>query len=255
MSRTELPGFGNHKPVIADEQMQSIRRERTRQGVSMAVRKVYGSLDSPGTLKVMACLLEHDLDFEFVPVDVAAGEHKKKSFLSMSPFGSLPVYDKEGFKLFESRAIIRSMAHEEAKEEVELISWEPKKQAVVANWVDVEDHQFEPPALQLINELIVKPQKGLAPDTEVVAKAETKLAAVLDIYEAQLIKLKFLAADKYTIADLIHLPNLQSLVETPGRKLIESRPHVNAWCNEILARPAWQKVLQMRVAENTEAIK
>jgi glutathione S-transferase len=46
----------------------------------MANRKVYGSLDSPATLKVLACLFEHDLDFEFVPVDMDAGEHKKKPF-------------------------------------------------------------------------------------------------------------------------------------------------------------------------------
>jgi glutathione S-transferase len=50
----------------------------------MAVRKVYGSLNSPATLKVLACLFEHDLDFEFVPVNLNAGEHKKKPFLSMN---------------------------------------------------------------------------------------------------------------------------------------------------------------------------
>lgn len=50
----------------------------------MAVRKVYGSLDSPATLKVLACLFEHHLDFEFVPVDISASDNRKKPFLNMS---------------------------------------------------------------------------------------------------------------------------------------------------------------------------
>lgn len=50
----------------------------------MKNKKVYGSLNSAATLKVLACLFEHDLDFDFVPIDLEAGEHKKKPFLSMN---------------------------------------------------------------------------------------------------------------------------------------------------------------------------
>lgn len=76
----------------------------------------------------------------------------------------------------ESRAIIRSTP---------LIYWDGRKQAIVANWIDVEDHYFEPPALAFINELALNPQDD---QNVAVAKAETKSAAVLDIYEAQLAK-------------------------------------------------------------------
>ncbi|GMH02643.1 hypothetical protein Nepgr_004482 [Nepenthes gracilis] len=213
----------------------------------MEGRKVYGTLSSPATLKVMACLCEHDLDFEFVPVDLDAGEHKKKPFLSMSPFGDLPVYQDKGVTQFESRAIIRSMAHEHAKPGgLELIFWDAKQQAVVANWVDVEDHWFEPPALVLIDELIIKPKKGLDPDPQIVSEAKARLSKVLDVYEAQLTKKKYLAADKFTIADLLHLPNLERLMNTTAKNLIESRPHLSSWCADILARPAWAKVRQMQ---------
>ncbi|XP_030948551.1 glutathione S-transferase-like [Quercus lobata] len=212
----------------------------------MAVRKVYGSLNSPATLKVLACLFEHDLDFEFVPVNLDAGEQKKKAFLSMNPFGEVPVYEDSDLKQFESRAIIRCMAHENGKKGEELIYWNAREQAIVANWVDVEDHRFEPPAMKLIFELVIKPNSGLAPDQGEVAEAEAKLGNILDVYETQLAKFKYLASDKYTIVDVLHLPNLQSLMGTPAKKLIESRPRVRAWCAEILARPAWAKVLEMK---------
>ncbi|XP_028123056.1 glutathione S-transferase-like [Camellia sinensis] len=212
----------------------------------MAGRRVYGSLKSPATLKVLANLFEHDLDFEFVPVDLDNGEHKNKHFLSMNPFGQVPVYEDGGIKQFESRAIIRCMAHEYGKKGEELIYWDAKKQAVVANWIDVEDHHFEPPALKLISELLIKPKKGFTPDEGIVAEAEAELAKVLDVYEARLEKSKYLASEKYTIVDLLHIPNLQSLAGTPAKKLIESRPRVSSWCSDILARPAWSKVLDMQ---------
>ncbi|XVF21930.1 hypothetical protein REPUB_Repub12eG0131400 [Reevesia pubescens] len=214
--------------------------------MAMKNRKVYGSLNSPATLKVVACLFEHDLDFEFVPIDLQAGEHNKKPFLSMNPFGQVPVYEDGDVKQFESRAIIRSMAHQYGKKGEEPIYWDSRQQAVVANWVDVEDHHFEPPALKLISELVLKPKKGLTPDEETIAEAEAKLAKVLDVYEARLSKFKYLASDKYTIADLIHLPNIQTLMGTKAKNLFDSRPRLSAWCAEILAPPSWVKVVEMQ---------
>ncbi|KAK6239335.1 hypothetical protein QUC31_004804 [Theobroma cacao] len=212
----------------------------------MKNKKVYGSLNSAATLKVLACLFEHDLDFGFVPIDLEAGEHKKKPFLSMNPFGQVPVFEDGDVKQFESRAIIRSMGHQYGKKGEELIYWDSREQAVVANWIDVEDHHFEPPALKLISELVIKPKKGLTPDEETVAEAEAKLAKVLDVYEARLSKFKYLASDKYTIADMLHLPNIQALIGTQAKKLFDSRPRLSEWCTAILARPAWIKVVEMQ---------
>ena len=140
------------------------------------------------------------------------------------------------------------MAHQYGKKLAgkELICWDSREQAIVANWIDVEDHHFEPPALKLVKELVVKPNNGLNPDEETVAEAEAKLAKVLDVYEARLSKLKYLAFEKYTMADMLHLPNLKALMGTQVKKLFDSRPRLNAWCAEILARPAWMKVPEMQ---------
>lgn len=147
----------------------------------------------------------------------------------------------------ESRAVIRCTAHQYGKKGEALISWDARKQATLSNWVDVEDHHFEPPALKLIAELGIKQNKGLAPDEGAVAEAEAELARVLDVYETRLEEFKYLGSDMYSIVDLVHLPNLQSLLGTPAKKLITSRPRVSAWCSEILARPAWAKVLDMQM--------
>ncbi|KAK4847582.1 hypothetical protein QYF36_003571 [Acer negundo] len=148
----------------------------------------------------------------------------------MNPFRQVPVFDDGVIKRFGE----------------ELVYWDARKQAIVANWIDVEDHKFEPPALRLIN----NPSKGLTSDQSVAAEAEAEaeLGKVLDVYETRLSKFKYLASDDYTIADLVHLPNLEALLGNSYTKqhFFESRPHLSAWCFDILARPAWTKVLEMQ---------
>ncbi|KAJ9696458.1 hypothetical protein PVL29_008605 [Vitis rotundifolia] len=64
----------------------------------MAVRKLYGALDCPSTIRALASLLEHDVEFELIPVDLQAGELKKMS--SLSPFGELPVFQEGDLTIF-----------------------------------------------------------------------------------------------------------------------------------------------------------
>ena len=45
------------------------------------VVKVYGTVRAACTQRVLACLLEKEVDFELVPVDLDAGEHKQPHFL------------------------------------------------------------------------------------------------------------------------------------------------------------------------------
>ncbi|KAK6930140.1 Glutathione S-transferase, C-terminal, partial [Dillenia turbinata] len=211
----------------------------------MAVRKVYGTLWSTETLRVIASLHEHELDFEFIPVDVVSGDLQREPLLSLNPFGEVPVFQDGDLILIESRAAMRYMAFEYPAPGKEHVFKDPLLQGIVAGWIDIEDHQFDPPAFKLINELVLQPKRGMKPDQAIVTDAETKLGCVLDIYEERLTKLKYLAGDVFTSADLTHVPDLYFLKGSPAKALIESRPHVKTWCEEIMARPTWTKVQEL----------
>lgn len=211
----------------------------------MSGAKLYGAVESPETMRALASLYEHGLEFEFIPIDLKAGEHKKQPFLSLNPFGEVPVFQEGDMTIFESRAIMRCISHIYPKPGKEQIFVEPKMQGIVAGWIDVEDHQFDPPASTLRWELVQKPKNGLATNEAIVAQMETQLGRVLDVYEERLEYSKYLGADKFTSADLTHLPNLYYLMGTNVERLFRSRPHVSKWCNEILSRAAWRKVVEM----------
>ncbi|KAL8170947.1 hypothetical protein V2J09_022751, partial [Rumex salicifolius] len=205
--------------------------------------KLHGNVMSTATMRATACLHEKEIDFEFVNVDMRSGAHKHPSFLSLNPFGQVPAFEDGDLQLFESRAITQYLAHEHKHKGTDLVCGNGKTMALISVWSEVESKQFDPVTSKLVWELLVKKMLGMETDEAVVAESEAKLAAVLDVYEARLSKSKYLACDCFTLADLHHLPNIHVLMSTPVKKLFDQRPHFAAWSADILARPAWAKVV------------
>lgn len=58
--------------------------------------KVYGPTLSTAVSRVLACLLEKDVDFQLISVDMSKGEHKKPEYLKIQVFPFL----KSPFSLF-----------------------------------------------------------------------------------------------------------------------------------------------------------
>ncbi|KAL5561503.1 hypothetical protein UlMin_031250 [Ulmus minor] len=212
----------------------------------MAAIKLYGSHISTATARVLACLYEKELDFQFVPVDLSTGEHKKEPFLSKNPFGLLPAFEDGDLELFESRAITTYIAYQYANKGTELVYSDMKKQATALVWLEVEAQQFESASSKLLWEIMFKPMFGMTTDPAAAQEIEAKLEKVLDIYENRLSKSKYIGGESFTLADLHHLPNIGCLLTTSTKRLFESRPHVNAWIADITARPAWAKVLAFK---------
>ncbi|GFP85623.1 glutathione s-transferase parb [Phtheirospermum japonicum] len=209
--------------------------------------KVHGATFSTATWRVLACLHEKGLDYEFVTINmIGAGEHKKEPFISINPFGQVPALEDGDLKLFESRAISRYIAYAYAENGTSLVIDDPKKMAIVGVGMEVEAHQYDPPAAKLTWELCMKPLMGMVADEAIVKEQEAQLAKVLDVYESGLAQSKYLCGDTFTLADLHHLPTLDYLMKTRAKAVFDARPHVSAWVTDIMARPAWQKVIAMR---------
>ncbi|KAH1081800.1 hypothetical protein J1N35_021561 [Gossypium stocksii] len=209
------------------------------------VVKVYGpAFASPK--RVIACLIEKEIEFETVPVDLLKGEHKDPEFLKLQPFGTIPVTQDGDYVLYESRAIIRYYAEKYKSQGTDLLGKTVEERGQVENWLEVEAHNFNPPIYALTLHVMFASKMGFPPDENLIKESEEKLGKVLDIYEERLSKSKYLAGDFFSLADLSHLPFTQYLVGQMGREyMITSRKHVSAWWDDISSRPSWQKVLQL----------
>ncbi|KAK4586739.1 hypothetical protein RGQ29_023775 [Quercus rubra] len=205
--------------------------------------KVHGALFSTCTARVLICLCEKGLDYELLPIDMVAGAHKQQPFCSLNPFGEIPAFEDDEVSLFESRAINRYLArkHKDSGTDL-LLSNSLTQSALVETWMEVEAHKFDSPSSVILRQIIVIPKYGKAPDKQVIETEMEKLGKVLDVYEERLSKSKYLAGENYSLADLHHIPHLVYFMKTSKANAITSRPHVNAWWNDISSRPATVKI-------------
>ncbi|XWS75308.1 hypothetical protein CRYUN_Cryun01aG0075400 [Craigia yunnanensis] len=210
------------------------------------VVKVYGPIMAACPQRVMACLLEKDVEFEIVHVDLEAEEHKTSDFLLRQPFGQVPAIEDGDFKLFESRAIIRYYAAKYEERGPNLLGNSLEGRALVDQWLEVEAHNFNDLVYTLVLQLVVLPRMGKHGDVVLARSCEQKLEKVFDIYEQRLSNATYLAGDSFTLADLSHLPGIRYLVNDAGMgHLVAERKHVNAWWEAISNRSAWKKLMKL----------
>ncbi|XP_015887675.3 glutathione S-transferase [Ziziphus jujuba] len=209
--------------------------------------KVYGPPISTAVSRVLACILEKDVQFQLIPVNMSKGEHKKPDFLKIQPFGQVPAFQDDNISLFESRAICRYICEKYAdKGNKGLYGTNPLARASIDQWLEAEGQSFNPPSSALVFQLAFAPRMKLKQDQVVIKQNEEKLRKVLDIYEKRLGDSQFLAGDEFSLADLSHLPNSHYLMSAADtRDLFTSRKNVERWWDEISSRDSWKKVVEL----------
>jgi glutathione S-transferase len=85
------------------------------------VLKVYGAAHSTCTRRVLTVLAEKNLDYEFIPINLARNEQCSAEFRLKQPFGKVPVLDDDGFLVYESRAICKYIARKYAEKGTRLM--------------------------------------------------------------------------------------------------------------------------------------
>ncbi|KAF8410354.1 hypothetical protein HHK36_002882 [Tetracentron sinense] len=210
--------------------------------------KIYGPPMSTAVSRVLACLLEKEVQFQLININLSKGQHKKPDFLKLQPFGQVPAFQDEGISLFESRAICRYISEKYANQaNTSLFGTSPLEKASIDQWLEAEGQSFNPPSSDLVFQLVFAPRMKMKQDEGLIKKSVDRLAKVLDVYERRLGENRFLAGEEFTLADLSHLPNTQYLMNGTDRgELFTSRKNVGRWWDEISSQPSWKKVVEMQ---------
>ncbi|KAG5376702.1 hypothetical protein IGI04_041298 [Brassica rapa subsp. trilocularis] len=209
------------------------------------VVKLYGQVTAACPQRVLLCLLEKEIEFEIIHIDLDTLEQKRPEHLLRQPFGQVPAIEDGDFKLFESRAIARYYATKYADQGTNLLGKSLEHRAIVDQWADVEVGYFNVLVHPLVMNLVIKPRLGEECDAVLVEELKVKLGVVLDIYENQLASNRFLAGDEFTMADLTHMPAMGYLMRTNINRIVKDRVNMNRWWEEVTARPAWKKLMKM----------
>jgi len=204
---------------------------------------VYGHPASTCTRKVLAVLNEKEEKYDLVLVDVMGGGQKAPEHVARQPYGQIPVIDDGDFRLFESRAIIRYLAEKFANKGPELIPKDPKAKAVMEQQISVETSNLTPSAMKLVYQEVFNPMKKLPTDPKLVEEALAALTKTLEVYEKFLSQYKYAGGNTFTLADICNMPYFEYLQGTSAKAVIAKFPHVQAWWDNVSARPAWKKTV------------
>lgn len=85
------------------------------------VVKIYGDPKAICIQRLAAVCIELGVTYDSVFINFAAKEHKSVEFISLQPFGKVPVLEDEGFFVYESRAICTYLAVKFASPGISLI--------------------------------------------------------------------------------------------------------------------------------------
>src|SRR6266542_145216 len=75
----------------------------------MAIKLHYHPL-STYSRRVLIALIEKQISYEPVAIDMTARKHKEAAYLALNPYGRVPTLQENGFVLYESTAILRYLA-------------------------------------------------------------------------------------------------------------------------------------------------
>ena len=207
------------------------------------VMKIFGFHKSTCTARVMVCMEELGAEYELVELNVAEAEHKGEAHLARNPFGQIPAFEDGDVKLFESRAISKYVIRKYKGSSPDLLHLGNLKEAAAVDLgLEIECHHYNPAISAIVAQCIFIPMHGGTPDQKIIDTNVEALGKVLDVYEHRLSESKYIAGDFFSFADITHFPYTFYLFLTPHSSLITSRPHVKAWWEALLARPAVAKV-------------
>jgi glutathione S-transferase len=208
---------------------------------------LYGDLDSGNVYKVRLLLAQLGIAHRRVDTTQNRGETATAEFHAINPIGKIPtiVFD-DGRMLSESGAILYFLARDTA-----LFPTDAWDQADVLRWMFFEQYSHEP--YIAVNRhwklhLSLAEQAQLA---DRMAQNHTRGAQALAVMEQRLANSAWLAAARYTIADI----GLYAYTHTAndGGFELAAYPGIRAWLDRVRAQPG--HIPQMQEEPDVQVVK
>ena len=194
-------------------------------------------------LKVAIMLLECGLEYRVINYDLFGGDHLTSEFRAINPNHKMPaIVDRKGpggkpIAIFESGAILIYLAEKTGK-------FLPKKSDVRGYYGVIQWLMFQMAS--------VGPMQGQAHHFNVYAPKRIKFATdryvnettrIYGVIDRRLKKSKFIAGDKYTIADMAIYPWIVQH-DRAGQDL-KNFPSLKKWFDKMGKRPAVKRAYQV----------
>jgi glutathione S-transferase len=213
---------------------------------------VYTVPSSPYARAVLATLEEKRADYRLSPL--APAGIKSEPHLSRHPFGRMPAIEHDGFKLYETQAILRYI--DRIFPGPSLTPADPKAAARMDQVMNINDwYLFQGVANVIVFHRVIGPRLlGVAPDEAAIAAAMPQAYVVFGEFAQLLGSQPCFAGDQLSLADLMVAPQLDFFAGTPEwAPLTANKPNLLAWLDRMNRRASMQATTWSRVSEMAQA--
>jgi glutathione S-transferase len=193
-------------------------------------------------LRVRWALEEAGLSYEQHLVDVT--DPKREAYRKMQPFGQVPAMQADGVTMFESGAIVLTIAERSDA----LMPSDAAARTYVREWLFAALNTIEPP-ISMLN-FIDFFAKDVADDVKKLREGVlNRISTRLDELGTVLGDRAYLVADRFTAADLMMIAVLRALRTTDQ---VTRRPKLAAYVRRGEERPAFQRALAAQMKNFAE---
>ena len=202
--------------------------------------KLYELTQAPNPRRVRMFMAEKGIEIELIQVNLMEAEHKSENFLKKNPSGKIPVLElDDGTCIAESVAICRYL--EGVHPEPNLFGADP----VELGLIEMHNRMIE---LELLSQIGVSWVNGpvvarmaagkFKQIPEAKAQSDTRVHDYYARLDTELGEKEFIAADRFTIADISALIAIDFASQMVGLPPSESLNSLKRWHAEISNRPS-----------------
>ncbi len=188
-------------------------------------------------------LEEKGVPYRLEEVDIFAEGGPPADYLARHPFGRIPAFEHDGFRLFETAAIARYV--DEAFAGPPLLPPDPKSRAQVNQITGLLDgYAYRAMVWNVFVERVSVPQEGGVSDEAKIAAglrtAETCLTTLADFLDEG----DYLVGSQLTLADLHAAPMIAYFRQaSEGAEALSRHPTLARWWARLAERPRLEAVL------------
>jgi glutathione S-transferase len=205
--------------------------------------KLYG-FGPTRSLRALWGLRELGVDFEFIPVNLLAGENRRPEFLALNPAGKVPVLVDGDLVIPESAAIVLYLA--DKYRDKGLMPESLKERAHVYRWVMFAMTELEQPLWRISKHTFIYPEDKRLPQD--ISLAREEFAAMASVLDRHMTGRQFVVGDHVTAADCV----IAYLMDWANEEhLLDGCPQLSAYRERMYARPT----APQRIAEAFARIK
>jgi glutathione S-transferase len=199
---------------------------------------LFGAAYSVYVRIVRLTLEEKAVAYDLVPVDIFAEGGPTAEYLLRQPFGRIPAFEHDGFKLFETGAIARYV--DEAFQGPKLQPAEPRKRARVNQVIGILDsYAYRTLVWDIYVERVDAVKESRVSDEALIAAALPKAEICLRVLTEIMGDGPWLTGGMLTLADLHAAPIFAYFRQAPeGREMMSRYPALEAWWALMEARPS-----------------